>query len=354
MPEPVDISPPSQSAAAWMQQGQTLEAQGRAAEAVRAYDEAIALLRRDPARGIEIRRQLGVAWMNRGNALQKLSWEGTPESARANLGAAASAYEESIALFRSLPLDVPLHRNHLGAACMNRGHALLAANDLPAAIAAFEEAVDHLGHLPLAENPAYQLNLAGARVNLAHCRLGHASLQARAEAKASLDLVDVFASERLEFAEMSLRARRALVMALGELLVTAESARQPTAELASEVSDAIDDGLALARTWEARGARHLRPLAGRLFRLGTHFYRMYQPHFLAEFVLENLAPGEAGEGFADDAEFRAIAADSLQEALAELQRPQLLVAGTAAAQRMIETARSLRDAQRQLGLQSPA
>jgi hypothetical protein len=113
-----------------------------------------------------------------------------------------------------------------------------------------------------------------------------------------------------------------------------------TGDFAAEASDAIDDGLALARECDRRGAADLRPLAARLFRLGAQLYRVHQPHFLGEFVCENLAPG----AFADDAAFRAAAAEALGLALADLQRPQLMIAGSVAADRAVDTARSLRAA----------
>lgn len=58
----------------WLQLGQKLESEGRVPDAIAAYDRAISLLRSNPsAREIPDRRALGVAWMNRGNVLQKLS-----------------------------------------------------------------------------------------------------------------------------------------------------------------------------------------------------------------------------------------------------------------------------------------
>jgi tetratricopeptide (TPR) repeat protein len=330
------------AAEARLRHGQQAEAQGRTESALLAYDEAIALYRDLPREEPEIRRQLGVAWMNRGNALQKLGND------RSGLQAAVAAYDEAIALFRSLPCDTPLHRNHLGAALLNRGHAQLVAGDSSATIASFEQAIACLAELPLDDHPAYRLNLAGAWANLAHVELEASPGRARIDAQTALGLVAGGASTDLAFAEMSLRARRALVSALGKLLVAAEVAREPITGLASEAGDAIDDGLALARQWEARGTDRLRPLALRLFRFGAHFYRVNQPHFLADFLLENIDPETGGAAFAQDPNFRATATEALQQALADLQRPQLLIAGSANAERILDTARSLRAAQQRL------
>ena len=46
----------------------------------------------------------------------------------------------------------------------------------------------------------------------------------------------------------------------------------------------------LARHWEARGEGRFHDLAGELFRFGARVYQMHQPHFLSEFLLENLDP----------------------------------------------------------------
>jgi hypothetical protein len=55
-----------------------------------------------------------------------------------------------------------------------------------------------------------------------------------------------------------------------------------------EATDAVDDGLALARGWEQRGVPHFRPLAFDLFRFGARVYARYQPQFLDEFIADNM------------------------------------------------------------------
>lgn len=349
------IQPPtdalSHQAQDLLRRGQADEARGEFTSALVHYDEAIARLRTFAPEADEPRRALGVALMNRGNALQKLAARSTDDDARTDaLAGAITAYDEAIALLRTLSFETtPAYRNHLGAAYLNLGHTFLTANDPVSAVASFEQAIDVLRLLPLDENSAYRLNLAGAWTNLAHALLSdpvRAFPRAYASAQAALELLVAFDRTQPACAEMSLRARRALVMAIGELLVLAETARQSTEALATAASDAIDDGLALARDWETRGISHFRPLAARLFRLGAQLYRVHQPHFLAEFLLENLAP-EAG-AFATDAEFRAIASEAIDTALAAMQRPQLLVASDPGAEKLLATVRSLRAARQQL------
>jgi tetratricopeptide (TPR) repeat protein len=343
-----DVDVPSQrpeTPEAWLHYGQALEAQGQYTPALSAYDECIKQLGTAPDPDSETRRRLGIASMNRGNVLQKIAAQGTsPQPAPQP---AVAAYDQAIAFFQTLSLDNHIHRNHLGAAWLNRGHAALGTADVDAAIASFQEAITHLTELPLDENPAYRLNLAGAWANLAHTQLATDPSAAKEDAEMALHLVDSAESSVLAFADMSLRARRALAMAMGQVLAASRNEIELATDIASKASDVIDDGLALAREWERRGTSHLRPLALRLFRLGAHLYRVHQPQFVAEFVLENLDPAIPAP-FSGDAEFLAVADEVLTGCLAELQRPRLLIAGSPNSARLLETAQSLRDAQQRL------
>lgn len=344
-----------------LRRGQQHEGRTELAAALACYEEALTLLRRLPLAHPEVRRLLGVTWMNRGNALQKqqvlrnaaaaTAGESSPgrteNTDTPNPAEAIIAYEEAIGFFETLPFDTdPLCLNHLGAAWLNRGHALLAADNYAGAAESFERAIPLLQQLPLEADPSFRLNLAGAWTNLAHATLLASPERSCFGARAAMDIVAAEAKTKLGFAAMSLRARRALVTALGELL------QRPGApgELATEATDAIDDGLALARHWETHGDTQLRPLAARLFRLGAQVYRIHQPHFLAEFVLENLAH----PSYAADPVFRTTAEEAITRALAELQRPQLLVAGSPDAEKLLTAARSLRAAQQHLSTLPPS
>lgn len=331
-----------QQAADRLKQGQSLEPQGKFDEAISLYDQAIALLRTMPVEDHPARRMLGVAWMNRGNALQQL---GTPVS----LGDAVKSYDEGIVVLQTLPLDTdPLYRNHLGAAYLNRGHALLMTQN-PEGLTSFEEAIRQFEKLPLDKDPHFRLNLIGAWANLAHGSLGIEPLRAEAAAKAALTLLEGIERAHEAFAVMSLRARRALVMAIGEILRTNRQGERKPVDMISEATDAIDDGLALTRDLETQGAQQLRGLANRLFRLGAQIYGTHQPHFLGEFLVEQLA----FPGFAADADFRAVADQALAQAITILQRPQMLVAGQADTSRTLSTVQALRAAQQQLAALPP-
>lgn len=358
---------PLQSSGAWLQRGQALEAEGRLDEAVAAYDHAIAIVRLTGTRNDPPAcHALGLAWMNRGNALQKLS-PGAPGSGDRTrpdaLRDAVAAYDEAIALFRTLPIETePALRNHLGAAWLNRGHAHIGAGDFDSAAGCFEHAIAELAQLPIATDPYFRLNLAGAHTNLAHATFESAPKRAAASARSALAVLAEVERAHEAFAGLSLRARRALVMALGVQLHHGTGGVAPTvsdshgrdipaatrASLVSEATDTIDDGLAIARDLETHGISHHRPLACRLFRLGVQLYGTHQPHFLGEFVLETLAM----PAFANDDEFRDIADAALAEALIDVQRPHTFMAGTPETEKRVATARSVREAQQQLALSS--
>ena len=312
--------------------GQQLEAGGRLAEAIDCYDRAIAESHGDA-------RRHGVAWMNRGNALQKLAAATPAGPPRAVAFAAAlAAYDHAIASFRRLPVATDtLARNHLGAAWLNRGHLQLIAADTAGAAAAFAEAIAWLERLPLESDPHFRLNLAGARVNLAHVLLATAPDAARASAQAALTALAGHERQHPLFAEIGLRARRAFVLSLGP---------QADSDQIAAATDAIEEGLAVARDWDRLGVTGHRPLALRLFRLGAQLYHRHQPQFLAEFVLEQVAAVPAE----DDPGFRAEGAAAIDLALVELRRPRFVSLDDDDAPRLLETAAALRRALQHLSL----
>jgi tetratricopeptide (TPR) repeat protein len=287
----------------------------------------------------QAQRNRAIAAMNRGCEALQLG----------ELAAALAAYDEAIALLRPLPLaENPSWANSLGAALMNRGHLLHRLHGLARAdeaLAALEEAAALLRTLAAPADlspsalqsfspsppPWAARNLAGTLLNRANLLLdlqrdGTALLAAR-EA-----LALVRANERRDRtdAELALKARRAACDALGRLLPTAGT---HTDMLATEASDLVDDALALLRHWRERGVAS-RELTFRFFRFGTQLYRHYQPHFLAEFVRENLPR--------DDDEFRTVAHDAVRLTLEDRPRaPAYLVHGDAATERHLRTLREL-------------
>jgi hypothetical protein len=266
-------------------------------------------------------RDRAIAWMNRGHAL--LAKDGDPA-----LAGALEAYNEAIALLRPLPLgENPEWANSLGAALMNRGqllHRLHGLDRTALALAAFDEAERVLRPLPTEENPWPRRNLAGTLINRANLLLDLGVLSAAAS-DASDGLILTAPHERADLvdADLALKARRAFGDAIGRLLV------EPGADqdaLARQASDVVDDALELIRYWQGKGAGSFRLLASRFFRYGTQLYRFHQPHFLAEFIEENLST--------HDPEFQTVALEAIEAALADVPAAgQFLVAGEPATER---------------------
>lgn len=337
--EPLAVNSAAAASALALRRGHAHEAAGRWRDALRCYDSARSLAHGDSA---ACRRARALACMNAGNVLRRL--RATKEAVR--------AYDATIALFMGLPSAENAEIcNGLGAAWTNRGCALQLARDalsLTEAVASHEQAIAVLAALPRNGPSHYVRNLAGAWLNLADALLGSslASARARARVAAQTALEQVASRERAdaEFAQIALKARRAFVEAVGHLLVKAGGDGDAVNALADAASEAVDSGLALARHWQAQGHGFVRPLAVRLFRFGAQLYRLHQPHFLAEFALETLAPG----AFADDAELQQVATEALACAYADLTRPRLFHLGDHASERDAATARDLRAALAQL------
>ena len=118
-------------------------------------------------------------------------------------------------------------------------------------------------------------------------------------------------------AEMALQARHLLAHALCAWLDSSRKGPGVAEDWIGDATDTVEDALAVERHWEQRGIEALRPLAGDLFELGLHVYRVCQPHFFADFLVESMDPEMSpGAPFADP-RFQAAAARSLQQAVNE-------------------------------------
>jgi hypothetical protein len=117
-------------------------------------------------------------------------------------------------------------------------------------------------------------------------------------------------------------------------------------ELVVGATDAVEEGLELARHWEARGEARFRPLLTDLFRFGVAVYQSHQPQFLSEFVVENLDP--ARSSFAEDMEMHALAADRLALAARELPPDGFAAMDSPRFAQLIETLRTLRETKARL------
>ena len=359
-----------ESAALWLRRGQACEAQATPAaldEAVRCYNEAIAQLTTllssasrpqspESARPLspEFQRRLAIVWMNRGNALQK-------QPHAEDLEEAVRSYDQAIGLLAaSQGSEDFAARNSLGAAWMNRGQALHRQGTAPTlqeALRSQREAIAVLRTLPLQQDISFRLNLAGALMNEANVLLGDGlgrHDQARTSAKAALALVLTQEAIHPDAAGLALQARRALCDAIGQLLV-ANTTNLSLSVLADEAGDVVDDGLALARLWERKGRRDLRPLAERLFYFGVQLYRLHQPQFLAEFVLESLDPERSPGALPGTPALHKAAEDAVAGALDALRGVQRLTTEDPLSARLLQTWQELQTASTRLAeLRKPA
>lgn len=247
-------------------------------------------------------RDRAVAWMNRGHELLLRSDE-------ANLSGALDAYNEAIALFRRLPVaENPAWANSFGAALMNRGQLLHRAHGVDQAalaLAAFDEAATLLCPLPATGTPWPRRNLTGTFINRANLLLDLGQHESAASfARQALALSAPHERDDLIDADLTLKARRALGDALGQLLVAIGANQE---QLAHQASDVVDEAFTVIRHWSGSRGAAFPFLSERFFRYGAQLYRLHQPHFLAEFITENLPAG--------DAALRTIALEAIDGAL---------------------------------------
>jgi tetratricopeptide (TPR) repeat protein len=310
-----------EEASGWMHRGIELVKVNTPAsleEAVRSFDRAITLRRALPLdENPRLGYGLAAGWVNRGDALARL---GTDE----HVTEAIRSYDEALRLLVALPLDEdPLYPRRLAIAWTNRGVARQKENSPAGATDAgrcFREALTALEDGAAAEIADGDLLRAGTLVNLGGALLDASNQpgpEARASAHRALALVEETEWENPAAAETGLKARHILCRA-----AAAESSHGKSIppELVAEVTDAVDEGLALARSWTKHGDNGVRALGEDLFRFGCRIYATGQPHFLAEFLLENLDPEKAGGVLPLNGEMHEAAVGALWNALTEIQR----------------------------------
>jgi tetratricopeptide (TPR) repeat protein len=280
-------------------------------------------------------RRRAIAHMNRGHA-------GLLEGSPGSLDTAIADYERAIVILTpAAPERDDAWRNSLAAAWINRGQLLHRRHGLdraPAALQSFEAAEIILQSMPAGASPWPRRNLAGTLLNRAclHLDLNEPAL---ASVDAERALAQVVPSERNDAvdAELALKARRAICDCIGRLIVV-DGADQPA--LADAAIEHVEAGLELQRLWRQL---RLTEAADRLYHFGAQLYRVHQPHFLGEFLLEHLDHGGPAR--------RAIALASVTNALAAPLPVPRLVVGEPASERVRQTWRDLRAAQ---ALLSPA
>jgi tetratricopeptide (TPR) repeat protein len=268
--------------------GQAVEQVGRFRDAIAAYDKAIRslgpLASTDPNASFD----LAVAWMNRGNALQKCA---DP----ASLAHAVSAYETTICLLADTPTSDKIRRTTLGAAWLNCAGVLLTLGRFQDAARAYEQSVAILVGLQ-ASDAAHGAHLLGAAwmmraVVALETKTDNGAADAVIYARQALAILRSLEASASAVADVTLKAYRILCEALGRrlMLVGADAALYET--LLSEATDAAEAALQRVLGWSMGKVRDLELFGVWFFRFGSSLYAEYQPQFLAEFVMEYLPNG---------------------------------------------------------------
>jgi hypothetical protein len=313
--DPTQVKAIDAQASVLMKRGIRLMQQARPdslPEILSCFDDARVLRRRLPVDTVPVFRYgLAACWLNRGEALMRLG-------DHSRIIEVLQAYDEGIALLRDLPMgEDPRFPRRLVIALQNRGLALQAWGGVHRAEAAdaFAEAIAILDHDQMAGTDDRLFLRAGVSVNLASAYAAEATpdSDARAcdEARRAVALVGDLEAHDAAAAEVGLTARHILCQTIaGRLDATpAESGTIP-ADI-HEATDLADNGLALARQWEQKGITRLRPFAYDLFRFGARVYAKYQPHFLGEFVRDNLDPARSSADYVNSPAMRAAAREAL-------------------------------------------
>jgi hypothetical protein len=310
----------NQQASVLMKRGIALMEEPRreaAIDALHCFDEALALRRQVPADHSPFQGYLLAACLlNRADALVRFN-DASP------LAAALASYDEGIEVLRRLPLDEdPRYPRRLAIACQNRGLALQIRGlegDRAAAADTFADALAVLdGDVSAAISDRNYLR-AVVWLNLANLRAADAAPDARGEAGAAaaraLAYVRDIEAEGLEAAAAGLQARHILCRLCAHSLSQA-GAGAAMPEDVHEATDAVDEGLALVRSWERRGVEAFRAFAFDLFRFGARVYARYQPQFLDEFIAENMDAALSSPGYVESPDMQ-LAAHEAQQLVAD-------------------------------------
>ncbi len=285
-----------------MQQGIALLARGLAAEALPHFDRAVELREAWPWKEDgELAWMLAAAWINRSDAL------------RADPAAAAEALhalDRGIEVMTHVPLERhPSLPDRLILAWLKR--ADLCADAAMDAYAEAESLLDCWGRALTPERMRLSTMLGAnrARTLLDHGEIPTALENARRAVDASRAL------EQTGFREAPGIVARALLCRGLAMALDLPEGPPPDGDWIAEATDTVEEALALAKD----GVRH--PALGDLVRYGAKIYRICQPQFLGEALIDWLTRGP----LADDDALAGEMKNELLLARAEAERKILLV-----------------------------
>lgn len=346
-----EASPDDRNAVAkvWMKRGIALLSANNPAvlpEALNCFDQALAIRRELPfADSAWFRWLLTACWMNRGDVLTRL---GNP----ADLTAAVQSFDEAIFHLQKLPLEKdPQYRGRLALAWMNRSLALRAQatpESLHTALLSLDQ-----GKIVIAESvaaclpvntallPTLLLNRAALLLEVSPPRMQ----EAMQVAEETLTWSQPTEHLTLQSAEIGLKARHIFCHAVAMLLETPPVDTRRADDWIIQATDKVDQSMHLTARWERQGMpEHFRVLRRELFRYGCSLLLAYQPHFMAEFLLDVLDPGQGSPLLAKADDLYQAGLEALDMAAAELRRRGPLDLGLQKMDRLIEVLESLSQA----------
>ncbi|MDQ8181218.1 hypothetical protein [Pelagicoccus sp. SDUM812005] len=234
------------------------------------------------------RHQLAATYLNLGNVYARQSNPQKPEQRTVD------AYQKALETVGDLPLEEAPIGALVASIRASLGRALMwsaDAENLKLAIASFDETIKVLAGIKDKSDPRLVIEMGSAHANRANLfsRAQPTNETVQETIKSSefaLKIAEPNEKTHLVAAEISLSARRSYCHAFGMLIGNQKPEAQ--AEIHDKASDLLEDGLKLVKYWEEKGAQGLRQAAQHLFHLGCAFYCTQQPHFLPEFIQENI------------------------------------------------------------------
>lgn len=354
MPPPSDLqadSPDNRNAVAkvWMKRGIALLSANNPAvlpEALNCFDQALAIRRELPfEESAWFRWLLTACWMNLGDVQTRM---GNP----ADLTAAVQSFDEAIFHLQKLPLEEDSqYRGRLALAWMNRSLALraqatpeslhLALQSLDHGKTVIEESVTAKLPVNAALLPTLLINRAALLLEITPPRM----LEAMQVAEEALNLCQPTEHLTLQAAEIGLKARHIFCRAVAMLLETPPVDTSRADDWIIQATDKVDEAMHLTARWERQGMpEHFRALRHELFRYGCNLLLAYQPHFMAEFLLDVLDPEQGSPLLAKTDDLYQVGLEALNLAAVELRRRGPLDLGLQKMDRLIEVLESLSQA----------
>ncbi len=239
---------------------------------------------------LRYQHQLAATWLNLGNNLARSANPTKPEPST------IEAFEKGLRFIEETPsteIEVAALRAGLNSGL---GRALMWSSDseqLKRSIDCFEASIKTIGEVPERErqSPRFLLEAASAHANranlLTRADVTKESIQETLKsAEIALRFSSTSEQDHLLAAEVSLSARRSICHAFG--IIINNQTPEAQQQMHEKATDVLEDGLKLAQLWQRRGATGLQASTHHLFHLGCAFYCTQQPHFLPEFIMENI------------------------------------------------------------------